>query len=87
MVSKIIPVSPFDCIVFGGNGDLTARKLIPALYHCQCVGQFSEPTRIIGIARSAWSNEQYQNFVRASLENMFIPKILTKLNLIVFLHV
>ncbi|WP_175868603.1 glucose-6-phosphate dehydrogenase [Bartonella gabonensis] len=68
MVSKIIPVPPFDCIVFGGNGDLAARKLIPALYHCQRVRQFSEPTRIIGVARSAWSNEEYQNFVRASLE-------------------
>ncbi|EJF78242.1 glucose-6-phosphate dehydrogenase [Bartonella birtlesii LL-WM9] len=85
MVSKIIPVSPFDCIVFGGNGDLTARKLIPALYHCQCVGQFSEPTRIIGIARSAWSNEQYQNFVRASLEKHVHPKDLNQIELNRFL--
>ncbi|HCH73342.1 MAG TPA: hypothetical protein DFK19_18010, partial [Ochrobactrum sp.] len=32
MTSQTIPVEPFDCIVFGGSGDLAERKLIPALY-------------------------------------------------------
>ncbi|WP_208435097.1 glucose-6-phosphate dehydrogenase [Bartonella phoceensis] len=85
MASKIIPVSPFDCVVFGGNGDLTSRKLIPALYHCQCVGQFSEPTRIIGVARSAWSHAEYRNFVRASLEKYIHPKDLNQIELNRFL--
>ncbi|PIT69466.1 glucose-6-phosphate dehydrogenase [Bartonella tribocorum] len=85
MVSKIIPVSPFDCIVFGGNGDLASRKLMPALYHCQCVGQLSEPTRIIGIGRSAWSNEEYQTFVCASLEKHVHPKDLNQIELHRFL--
>ncbi|EJF82760.1 glucose-6-phosphate dehydrogenase [Bartonella rattimassiliensis] len=82
MVRKIIPVSSFDCIVFGGNGDLVSRKLLPALYHCQCVGQFSEPTRIIGASRTSLSHEEYQNFVRASLEKHIHPKDfnLTELN-------
>ena len=30
---KIIPVATFDCVVFGGTGDLTLRKLLPALYY------------------------------------------------------
>ena len=30
---KIIPVDTFDCIVFGATGDLTLRKLLPALYY------------------------------------------------------
>ncbi|WP_375619708.1 glucose-6-phosphate dehydrogenase [Bartonella sp. TS25HLJMH] len=82
MVRKIIPVSSFDCIVFGGNGDLASRKLLPALYHCQCVGQFSEPTRIIGASRTSLSHEEYQNFVRTSLEKHIHPKDLnsTELN-------
>ena len=29
----IKPVDPFDCIVFGATGDLTLRKLLPALYY------------------------------------------------------
>ncbi|ETS13391.1 glucose-6-phosphate dehydrogenase [Bartonella quintana] len=85
MVRKIIPVSPFDCIVFGGNGDLASRKLIPALYHCQCVGQFSEPTRIIGVSRSSLSCEEYQNFVRSSLEKYVHPKDLNRIELNRFL--
>ncbi|AGF75432.1 glucose-6-phosphate dehydrogenase [Bartonella vinsonii] len=85
MVSQIIPVSSFDCIVFGGNGDLTSRKLIPALYHCQCVGQLSEPTRIIGVSRSSLSSEEYQNFVRASLEKHVHPKDLNQIELNRFL--
>ncbi|WP_375624561.1 MULTISPECIES: glucose-6-phosphate dehydrogenase [unclassified Bartonella] len=82
MVYKIITVSSFDCIVFGGNGDLASRKLLPALYHCQCVGQFSEPTRIIGASRTSLSHEEYQNFVRISLEKHIHPKDLnsTELN-------
>ncbi|WP_375633535.1 MULTISPECIES: glucose-6-phosphate dehydrogenase [unclassified Bartonella] len=82
MVRKIIPVSSFDCIVFGGNGDLALRKLLPALYHCQCAGQFSEPTRIIGVSRTSLSREEYQNFVRISLEKHIHPKDLnsTELN-------
>ena len=29
----IKPVDPFDCVVFGATGDLTLRKLLPALYY------------------------------------------------------
>ncbi len=56
MTSQIIPVDPFDCIVFGGTGDLAERKLIPALYQRQRDGQLSEPTRIIGASRSPMSH-------------------------------
>ncbi|TIM60982.1 MAG: hypothetical protein E5Y58_33355, partial [Mesorhizobium sp.] len=47
MTSQIIPVDPFDFIIFGGTGDLSERKLLPSLYHRQRGHQFSEPTRII----------------------------------------
>jgi hypothetical protein len=43
MTSQIIPVDPFDFIIFGGTGDLAERKLLPALYQRQMAGQFSEP--------------------------------------------
>ncbi|RCL03590.1 MAG: glucose-6-phosphate 1-dehydrogenase [Candidatus Tokpelaia sp. JSC161] len=68
MVSKIIPVPSFDCIVFGGIGDLAERKLIPALYHRQCIGQFTEPSRIIGLSRSSVTENEYRNFVYKSIE-------------------
>ena len=51
MVSKFIKVEPFDLVVFGGTGDLAYRKLFPALYHRDKSGQFTDPTRIIGVSR------------------------------------
>jgi glucose-6-phosphate 1-dehydrogenase len=39
MSQIIIPVDPFDYVVFGGTGDLAERKLLPALYHRQMAGQ------------------------------------------------
>ncbi|QWW68422.1 glucose-6-phosphate dehydrogenase [Rhizobium sp. WYJ-E13] len=68
MSSQIIPVDPFDCVVFGGSGDLAERKLLPALYHRQIEGQFSEPTRIIGASRSPLSHEEYRKFAKDALK-------------------
>jgi glucose-6-phosphate 1-dehydrogenase len=71
MTAQIIPVEPFDCVVFGGTGDLAERKLIPALYHRQLAGQTSDPTRIIGASRAAMSHKQYREFARAAI-NEFV---------------
>jgi glucose-6-phosphate 1-dehydrogenase len=73
MSAQIIPVEPFDCVVFGGTGDLAERKLIPALYHRQLAGQLSDPTRIIGASRSPMSNAKYREFARAAL-NEFVKE-------------
>ncbi len=67
MTSQIIPVEPFDFIVFGGKGDLAERKLLPALYHRQQDGQFSDPTCIIGASRSKLSDQEYRDFARKAL--------------------
>ncbi|MDP2734502.1 MAG: glucose-6-phosphate dehydrogenase, partial [Hoeflea sp.] len=68
MSQIIIPVDPFDYVVFGGTGDLAERKLLPALYHRQLDGQLTEPTRIIGASRSEMDNDAYRNFARAALK-------------------
>ena len=49
---QIIPVAIFDCVVFGATGDLTLRKLLPALYYRFRDGQMPPDSRIIGAARS-----------------------------------
>ena len=67
MTSQIIPVDPFDLVVFGATGDLAERKLLPALYQRQRAGQFSEPTRIVGASRSALSDEEYRAFAREAI--------------------
>ncbi|MCO5145769.1 MAG: glucose-6-phosphate dehydrogenase [Aquamicrobium sp.] len=76
MTSQTIPVDPFDLIVFGGTGDLSERKLLPALYQRQKAGQFSEPTRIIAASRSALSDEAYRDFAgRAIREHVAAEEI------------
>ena len=68
MSSQIIPVEPFDYVVFGGTGDLAERKLLPALYHRQLAGQLTEPTRIIGASRTAMTDEEYRKFTLDALK-------------------
>ncbi|MCQ0988862.1 glucose-6-phosphate dehydrogenase [Jiella marina] len=67
MSSQIIPVEPFDYVVFGGSGDLAERKLLPALYHRDHDGQIPEEARIIGASRSELTDDEYRNFAREAL--------------------
>jgi glucose-6-phosphate 1-dehydrogenase len=71
--NRIIPVQPFDYVVFGATGDLTKRKLVPALYHRFKDGQFDEQSRIIGASRSKLSEAEFQKLVREAL-NTFVEK-------------
>ncbi|MGX5668892.1 glucose-6-phosphate dehydrogenase [Rhizobium daejeonense] len=74
MSSQIIPVEPFDYVVFGGTGDLAERKLLPALYHRQLAGQLSEPTRIIGASRTPMTDEEYRKFAQNALKEHLKPE-------------
>ncbi|HUF56854.1 MAG TPA: glucose-6-phosphate dehydrogenase [Thermohalobaculum sp.] len=68
MVARIVPVEPFDLVVFGVTGDLARKKLIPALYHRQRAGQMPESARVIGCARSELGREDFRKMVRLSLD-------------------
>ncbi len=47
-------------IIFGGSGDLTKRKLIPALYKLYERGVLKEGFAILGVGRSIFSNLQFR---------------------------
>ncbi len=47
-------------VIFGASGDLTSRKLIPALYRQFQRGRLPNPTRIVGVSRSAFTSEQWR---------------------------
>ena len=74
MSSRIIPVQPFDYVVFGATGDLTRRKLIPALYHRFKDGQFDEQSRIIGVSRTKWSNAEFQKVAKQAIAEFVEPE-------------
>ena len=67
MTSRIIVVSPFDLVVFGGAGDLAYRKLLPALYHRHRDGQLPTRARIIGVSRRGMSDQDYRNATAEAL--------------------
>jgi len=67
MSSRIIAVDPFDIVVFGGTGDLTYRKLLPALYHRHRDKQTPEESRIFGASRRPMSNEEYREATASAL--------------------
>ncbi|MDB6453559.1 glucose-6-phosphate dehydrogenase [Falsirhodobacter sp. 20TX0035] len=72
MVSRTIPVDPFDLVIFGGTGDLARRKILPSLYRRYLAGQIPEDSRIIGAARSEMDGGQFREMVRSSVEE-FLP--------------
>ncbi|WP_417741301.1 glucose-6-phosphate dehydrogenase [Salipiger sp.] len=67
MVSRVIPVEPFDLIIFGGTGDLARRKILPALFRRFCSGQMPEDSRVIGAARSEMDDAAFRDFTREAL--------------------
>ncbi|MDJ1016670.1 MAG: glucose-6-phosphate dehydrogenase [Paracoccaceae bacterium] len=73
MVSRVIPVDEFDLVIFGGTGDLARRKILPALFRRFQTGQMTKDSRIIGAARSGYSNEDYRAEMKAALEE-FLEK-------------
>ncbi|MCG7518768.1 glucose-6-phosphate dehydrogenase [Ruegeria sp. Ofav3-42] len=72
MVSRVIPVHPFDLVLFGATGDLAQRKILPGLYHRFEVGQMPEEARIIGTARSDMDSDAFRDQIRASMKE-FAP--------------
>jgi glucose-6-phosphate 1-dehydrogenase len=69
MTPRIIPVELFDLVVFGATGDLSQRKLLPALFHRDLQGQIPAGSRIIGCSRRALSNDDFIAFARAAIED------------------
>ena len=74
MTTRIIPVDPFDIIVFGATGDLSQRKLIPALFHRDEQGQLTDDTRIIGTSRRAMTSDEFKAFAQKALESFVDEK-------------
>jgi len=64
MVSRIIPVEPFDLVIFGGTGDLARRKILPGLYRRFVADQMPDGARIIACARSDHSDQAFRAIVR-----------------------
>ena len=57
-------MSKFAFTIFGGTGDLTFRKLLPAFYNLMCNQMLEEDITIVVIGRRAYTSEQYQEIAK-----------------------
>ncbi len=55
-------------VIFGASGDLTHRKLIPSLYDLFRKGRLPERFRIVGVARSEYTNEAFRSYVESGVK-------------------
>lgn len=51
-------------VIFGASGDLTSRKLVPALFRLHAKKRIPEGLRIVGVSRSPYEHEQWRASLR-----------------------
>ncbi len=61
------PPGPATIVIFGGSGDLSKRKLVPALFELDSQGQLPPGTCIVGYARTGESDETYRAEMKAAV--------------------
>lgn len=62
-------------VIFGVTGDLTHRKLIPAIYELMKTGRISSKLFIIGFARRDWNDQKLQQVFTEAVQNHYSEKI------------
>ncbi len=73
MVSRVIPVEPFDLVIFGATGDLARRKILPGLYRRFLAGQVPPEAQIIGAARGDSDDAAFRATVREAIAEFVDP--------------
>jgi glucose-6-phosphate 1-dehydrogenase len=65
IVQQPLPkADPCVIVIFGALGDLTKRKLVPALFHLPCAGSLSGRFKVRGIGRQPMNDEQFRAEMR-----------------------
>ncbi len=55
-------------VIFGGDGDLTLRKLVPALYSLFLDGWLPERFAILGVGRKQFTDDSYRQHLREGVD-------------------
>jgi len=59
---------PQILVIFGASGDLTQRKLVPALYDLKKEGRLPPEMTIVGVARRDWGHDYFRQQMREGIE-------------------
>ena len=60
--------SPCTMVIFGATGDLTARKLVPALYNLAIDQQLPAAFTVVGFARRGWDDEAFRQTMLSGID-------------------
>lgn len=58
---------PIQLVILGASGDLTGRKLVPALANLRAAGQLPQGTSVVGVARRELDEESFRASLREGL--------------------
>ena len=63
-----LPVPGTTLVIFGATGDLSRRKLLPAIYNLAHEGALPERFNLVGVSRREQSDEDFRSVARESIE-------------------
>jgi glucose-6-phosphate 1-dehydrogenase len=64
-----LPVHPTTLVIFGATGDLSRRKLLPALYNLAHEGALPERFQLIGVSRSDMPHGDFRGMAKEAIES------------------
>src|SRR6266404_3631304 len=67
--------APCVLVIFGGSGDLTKRKLIPALYNLRNDNLLPDSFAIIGVARAEMNDEEFRRRLGDDMKEFATEKV------------
>ena len=69
------PADPCVMVIFGASGDLTKRKLIPALYNLAKDNLLSKEFALVGVARNEMNTEQFRDMINKEIGDFATTKL------------
>lgn len=68
-LSSQAAAEPCAMVILGAHGDLTKRKLLPAIYALYIQGLLPQEFCIVGMSRTAWSDDDFRKAMKESIIN------------------
>ena len=69
------PAEAFSLVIFGASGDLTHRKLMPALWSLYAARTLPEPFAIIGTGRTGLTDDEFRNRMKDGVKQFARLKV------------
>ncbi len=77
---------PCTLVIFGASGDLTRRKLIPALFDLYLQERLPRPFTILGVSRTEFGDDDFRHHIRDSLKSVDATEAVPNTPLDEFIH-